>query len=178
MHFVNRVTRAARRGSAAIFLVAALAATLPAAAAAGVAAGAHFAAPQAPTLPGPSGGLLRVVLALALVLAAVVACAWLMRRLRGIGGGSSRAIEVLAQASLGARERAVLVRVGGHELLLGVASGSVRTLLVLGDTVAIAADAAESPAAGADPATGGVSAASPPAFATAFRTLLARSLGQ
>ena len=173
MHFVNRVTRAARRGSAAIFLVAALAAALPATAAA---AGAPFAAPQAPTLPGPSGGLLRVVLSLALVLAAVVACAWLMRRLRGIGGGGSRAIEVLAQASLGARERAVLVRVGGHELLLGVASGSVRTLLVLGDTVAVAADAAASPAAG--PATGGVSAASPPSFATAFRTLLARSLGQ
>jgi flagellar protein FliO/FliZ len=177
LHFVNRVTRAARRGSAAIFLVAALAAALPATAAA-AAAGAPFAAPQPPTLPGPSGGLLRVVLALALVLGAVVACASLMRRLRGIGGGSSRAIEVLAQASLGARERAVLVRVGGHELLLGVASGSVRTLLVLGDTVAIAADAAESLAAGAGPASGCVSAASPPAFATAFRTLLARSLGQ
>jgi flagellar protein FliO/FliZ len=174
LHFVNRVTRAVRRGSAAIFLVAALAAALPATAA----ASAPFAAPHAPTLPGPSGGLLRLVLSLALVLGAVVACAWLMRRLRGIGGGGSRAIEVLAQASLGARERAVLVRVGGHELLLGVASGSVRTLLVLGDTVAIAADAAESQAAGAGPASGGVSAASPPAFATAFKTLLARSLGQ
>jgi flagellar protein FliO/FliZ len=172
LHFVNRFTRAARRGSVAIFLVAALVATLPATAA----AGAPFAAPQVPTLPGPSGGLLRVVLSLALVLGAVVACAWLMRRLRGISGGGSRAIEVLAQASLGARERAVLVRVGGHELLLGVASGSVRTLLVLGDTFAGAADAAAPPAAG--PAIAGVSAASPPSFATAFRTLLARSLGQ
>jgi flagellar protein FliO/FliZ len=170
LHFVNRVTRAARRGSAAIFLVAALAATLPATAAA--ATGAPFAAPQAPALPGPSGGLLRVVLSLALVLGAVVACAWLMRRLRGISGGGSRAIEVLAQASLGARERAVLVRVGGHELLLGVASGSVRTLLVLGDTVAVAADAAASPTPPA------ASATSTPSFATAFRTLLARSLGQ
>ena len=176
MIFVNRVTRAARRRGVAPFLAAALTLTLPAVSVA--AAGAPFAAPQAPVLPGPTGGLLRLALSLALVLGAVVASAWLMRRLRGFSGGGSRAIEVLAQASLGARERAVLVRVGGHELLLGVASGSVRTLLVLGDTVAVAADAAESAAAGAGPATGGVSAASPPSFATAFRTLLARSLGQ
>jgi flagellar protein FliO/FliZ len=174
--FVNRVTRAARRRGVAPFLAAALALTLPAVAAA--AAGAPFAAPQAPVLPGPTGGLLRLALSLALVLGAVVASAWLMRRLRGFSGGGSRAIEVLAQASLGARERAVLVRVGGHELLLGVASGSVRTLLVLGDSVAVAADAAARPAAAAAIAAAGPGAATPPSFATAFRTLLARSLGK
>ena len=175
MNFVNRVTRAARRRGAAPFLAAALTLTLPAVS---VAAGAPFAAPQAPALPGPTGGLLRLALSLALVLGAVMASAWLMRRVRGFSGGGSRAIEVLAQASLGARERAVLVRVGGHELLLGVASGSVRTLLVLGDSVAVAADAAARSAAAAAIAATGPGAAAPPSFATAFRTLLARSLGK
>jgi flagellar protein FliO/FliZ len=175
LSFVNRVTRAAAGGRAAMILAAALGAALPAVAAA---AGAPFAAPQAPALPGPTGGLLRVLLSLALVLAAVVASAWLMRRLRGLGAGDSRAIEVLAQASLGARERAVLVRVGGHELLLGVASGSVRTLLVLGDSIAIAADAAAQRAAHAADKAVGASVTAAPSFATALRTLLARSRGK
>lgn len=160
MKSVNRITPAAR---AAGLL---LAVALPT-----MAAATPFAAPQPPTLPGPTGGLLRVVLSLALVLAAVVGSAWLMRRLRGVGGGDGRAIEVLAQAALGTRERAVLIRVGGHELLLGVAAGSVRTLLVLGDSVAVAAAASGTTATS-------TAAAPPPSFATALRTLLARSVGK
>lgn len=131
-----------------------------------------FAVPQAPALPDATGGLLRVALSLALVVGAVIASAWLMRRLRGIGGGTHQAIEVLAQTSLGTRERAVLVRVGDHELLLGVAAGSVRTLLVLGDSVITATDATRADGAGAQPT--GVHT---PSFGTAFRTLLARKLG-
>jgi flagellar protein FliO/FliZ len=131
-----------------------------------------FAVPQAPALSDTTGGLLRVALSLALVVGAVIASAWLMRRLRGIGSGGHPAIEVLAQASLGTRERAVLVRVGGHELLLGVAAGSVRTLLVLGDSVVTAADASRPAVAGAR-AAGGHN----PSFGTAFKTLLARKLG-
>jgi flagellar protein FliO/FliZ len=167
LNSVNRITRAARRGALAAGLLLALG--LPVAVAA-----TPFAAPQPPALPGPTGGLLRVVVSLALVLAAVVAAAWLMRRLRGVGGTDGRAIEVLAQASLGARERAVLIRVGGHELLLGVAAGSVRTLLVLGDSVAVAAaGAGAAGAAGASAAT-----TAPPSFAAALRTLLARSMSK
>jgi flagellar biogenesis protein FliO len=101
-----------------------------------------------------------------------------MRRLRGLGGAGNRAIEVLAQASLGTRERVVLVRVGGHELLLGVASGSVRTLLVLGDSIAVAADAATSGAASASAAADAAVGAAPSSFATALRTLLVRGLRQ
>lgn len=166
------ITRAAYRCGGAGALL--LAASLPAAA-----ASAQFAAPQAPALPAPGGGLLRVVVSLALVLAAVAGAAWLLRRLRGLGGSDARLIELLAQTPLGTRERIVLVRVGGHELLLGVAAGSVRTLLVLGDSVARAADAPGHPATGpgpgaAVPADGGA----PPSFASALRAVLARSLGK
>ena len=170
MNSVNRITCVARRGCALAVL---LATTLPA-----VAANAPFAAPQAPSLPGPTGGLLRVVVSLALVLAAVAGSAWLLRRLRGLGGAEGRMIELVAQASLGTRERVVLVRVAGHELLLGVAAGSVRTLLVLGDSIAQAADAADRAAGAGTPEGGQAGGASPPSFATAFRTVLARSLGK
>ncbi|MFO1401150.1 MAG: flagellar biosynthetic protein FliO [Steroidobacteraceae bacterium] len=175
---MNRITRAPnwRRAGMALLL---LAATLPAAAAAAAAAGTPFAAPQAPALPGPTGGLLRVVVSLALVLAAVAAAGWVLRRMRGLGTGDGRAIELVAQAALGSRERVVLVRVGGHELLLGVAAGSVRTLLVLGDSVAVAADAAARTAASASasaPAT--AAAAAPPSFAAALRAVVARSFGR
>lgn len=75
-------------------------------------------------------GLMRVVIALLLVLGAIIAAGRLARRVRGVGGGSSSALQVLGQLSLGARERAVLIRVGEHQLLIGVAPGNVRTLHV------------------------------------------------
>jgi flagellar protein FliO/FliZ len=90
-----------------------------------------FAAPTPTAIPASPAGLVRVVLGLALVLALVFAAAWLMRRLRAIQGSSSDGITVLAQTSLGARERAILIQVGGQKLLLGAGPGSVRTLLVL-----------------------------------------------
>jgi flagellar protein FliO/FliZ len=130
-----------------------------------------FAAPVQPAVPSAAGGLLRVILALLVVLAAVLAAAWLARRMRAIsGGGSSSSLELLAQLPLGTRERAVLVRVGERQLLLGVAAGSVRTLHVL-EPAASAVNAASSPqpgAAGAD-----VSVARP-----SFKSLLLKSLGK
>ncbi len=59
-----------------------------------------------------------------LVLAAVFVVALLVKRLRLATGGAANGIEVLAQASLGAKERAVIIRVGSERLLLGVASGT------------------------------------------------------
>jgi flagellar protein FliO/FliZ len=95
------------------------------------AAGTPFAAPVAQSAPSTTGGTLRVTLAMILVLGAVMAAAWLARRLRGVSGASTSALEVLAQVSLGARERAVLIRVGERQVLIGVAPGNVRTLHVV-----------------------------------------------
>jgi flagellar protein FliO/FliZ len=90
-----------------------------------------FAAPTPTAIPAAPGSLLRVLLGLGLVLALVFAAAWLMRRLRAIQGAGTDGITVLAQTSLGARERVVLVQVGAQKLLLGAGPGNVRTLLVL-----------------------------------------------
>jgi flagellar protein FliO/FliZ len=94
---------------------------------------ARFAAPDvASSLPtGTAGGIGQVTVALLLVLAAVFAVAVLIKRLRAVTGAGVNGIEVLAQTSLGSKERAVIVRVGDTRLLLGVASGQVSLLQTL-----------------------------------------------
>ena len=92
-----------------------------------------FAAPQ--TAPaahaGGLGGLGEVTLALLLVLGAVFALAWLLKRVRVFSSRAGAAVEVLAQVPLGQKERAVLIKVGPSQILLGVAPGRVNTLHVL-----------------------------------------------
>jgi hypothetical protein len=68
--------------------------------------------------------------------------------------------------------------VGGHERRLGVAAGCVRTLLVLGDSVAVAAEAAARATSGTLSRQSAVASDAPPSFASAFRAALARSLGK
>jgi flagellar protein FliO/FliZ len=76
-------------------------------------------------------------LSLLIVLAAVFAAAWLMRRLRGFGRVGAGTMDVLAELPLSSKERAVLVRVGSQQLLLGVAPGRVTTLHVLVEPITI-----------------------------------------
>ena len=135
------------------------------------AAATPFAAPVQPAVPSPAGGLLRVTVALLVVLAAVLAAAWLARRMRAVGGGgSSSSLELLAQLPLGTRERAVLVRVGDRQLLLGVAAGNVRTLHVL-EPQPVEVNAASR--AQSDEHTAAVGAERP-----SFKSLLLKSLGR
>jgi flagellar protein FliO/FliZ len=90
----------------------------------------RFAAPPAAeAVPAPAAGLAQVTLSLLLVLGAVFAAAWLMRRLRGPGRAAAEgAIVVLADRVVGSRERVVLLQVGSEKLLVGVAPGNVRML--------------------------------------------------
>jgi len=92
-----------------------------------------FAAPQ--TAPaahaGGLGGLGEVTLALLVVLGAVFALAWLLKRLRGLRPRAGNGLEVIAHVPLGQKERAVLLKVGPNQILLGVAPGRVNTLYVL-----------------------------------------------
>jgi flagellar protein FliO/FliZ len=94
---------------------------------------ARFADPNvAASLPsGGASGIGQVTFALLLVLVAVFVVALLVKRLRAVTGAGSNGIEVLAQTSLGAKERAVIVRVDGERLLLGVANGNVSLLKTL-----------------------------------------------
>ncbi len=131
-----------------------------------------FATPAHQALPSAAGGVVRVTIALIIVLAAVFGAAWLQRRLHGATGARHGGLEVLAQLSLGPRERAVLVRVGAQQLLLGVASGSVRMLHV----VDAANLSAELPVGGGTDS--GLTAPTAGMQRPSFRSLLLRSLGK
>ena len=92
-----------------------------------------FASPHAlgATAPGGLGGLASVTLALLIVLGAIFGIAWMARRLRGLGNRVGGALDLIASVPLGPKERAVLLRVGKEQILLGVAPGSVTRLHVL-----------------------------------------------
>jgi flagellar protein FliO/FliZ len=122
-----------------------------------------FAAPAAIGQPStPSvGGLGQVTLALLIVLGAVFAVAWVVKRMRGFGNRVGNAIDVIADIPLGQKERAVLLKVGKAQILIGVAPGQVNTLHVLAEPI----DLTPPPA-------------SPTDSRPTFRQLMMRSLGK
>jgi len=121
-----------------------------------------FAAPHAAAAaPVGAGGFASVTIALLVVLAVIFAVAWLARRVRGIGNRVGSAIDVLADMPLGPKERAVLLKVGAEQILVGVAPGRVSALHVLREPVEITKTG--TPAAPA---------------AASFGALLKRSLGK
>lgn len=75
---------------------------------------------------------IRMVLGLAAVLALLGATAWVSRRFRAGAQARGGQIEVVSGLSLGARERVVLIRVGGDQVLVGVSPSGMRALHVLG----------------------------------------------
>jgi flagellar protein FliO/FliZ len=124
-----------------------------------------FAAPQAASSPHPVGvgGLGEVAFALIVVLAAIFVIAWVVRRMRLVGNRVGGAIDVLADVPLGQKERAVLLKVGTQQILLGVAPGRVNTLHVLAEPI----DLTKPPAGGSGDSAGNT-----------FRNVLMRSLGK
>jgi flagellar protein FliO/FliZ len=127
----------------------------------------HAASPIVAAAPGAgtAGGVASVTFALLLVLAAIFAFAWLARRVRGFGNRSGNALDVIAEMPLGPKERAVLLKVGTEQILIGVAPGRVSALHVLRE-----------PIAPAQSATAAVPSAAPDR--PSFRALLKRSLGK
>ena len=135
----------------------------------GFAQAAPFAAPEQ-IAPAHTGiGALRVVVALLVVIGAVIVAGRIARRMRGFGGGGTAGLEVIGQLPVGPRERAVLIRVGEHQLLLGVAPGQVRTLHVFEELVPSRAAVAD-----ASP----TSAVAAPVDRPTFKSILLKSLGK
>jgi flagellar protein FliO/FliZ len=94
-----------------------------------LAAGSAFA--QDPASPMSPGSLLQVFGGLLLVLALVMGAAWVLRRIGRVPGLSNQAIRTIGAASVGTRERVVLLEVAGTWILVGVAPGQVRSLATL-----------------------------------------------
>jgi flagellar protein FliO/FliZ len=78
-----------------------------------------------------AGSLLQVFIGLVAVLLLIAATAWMAKRLGVTHGGTSSLLHVVSSASVGARERVVVVEVGESWLVVGVAPGSVNALMTL-----------------------------------------------
>jgi len=82
-----------------------------------------------------AGYLAQVLGSLVVVFLCLFAVVYMLKRFNSVGVGSGSALRVLGSASVGQREKVVLLEVGNEQLLLGVAQGSVRTLHVLPEPV-------------------------------------------
>lgn len=85
--------------------------------------------------PMAADNLLQTGLGLFMVLALILAVAWIARRMGRFQGGSGSSLRVIGGLSMGTRERVVLIQVGETQLLVGVAPGRVQTLHVLPEAV-------------------------------------------
>jgi len=69
----------------------------------------------------------QLLVGLVIVIVAILLVLWLVKRFTGLGV-QGRHLKVVAALPLGTREKAVLIDVGGKQLLLGVAPGRVSLL--------------------------------------------------
>lgn len=85
---------------------------------------------QSGPAPAPAGaaGMLQVLGGLLLVLALLVGLAWTFKRFGAHPQRAAGAIKIIGGATVGQRERVVLIEVGGTWLVIGVAQGHVTTL--------------------------------------------------
>ena len=92
-------------------------------------AGAAQAAEQAG--PASASSLLQVLLGLIVVLGLLAGTAWIIRRLGLARPSSASAVKVIGGASIGTRERVVLVEVADQWIVVGVAPGCVNALATM-----------------------------------------------
>ena len=91
-------------------------------------AAAHAAETQAVSA---AGSLLQVFIGLVAVQLLIAATAWAAKRMGVARGATSALAHVVASASVGTRERVVVVEVGDAWLVVGVAPGRVNALATL-----------------------------------------------
>ena len=102
-------------------------------------------ATPAAAVPGfDAGGLVEMMLSLALVVGLIIALSWVIGRLRNVSRSGSGAISVVAEVVVGPKERIVLVRVGDRQALVGVSAAGLSALSLLDENIVV-------PDAGATP---------------------------
>ncbi|PAV27369.1 flagellar protein FliO/FliZ [Tamilnaduibacter salinus] len=79
--------------------------------------------------------LLTLGASLVAVIAVIIGCAWLIRRMNGMTGVNHHAMKVVSVLAVGSRERIALVEVGGTQILVGITPSAIRTLHVFDEPV-------------------------------------------
>lgn len=84
----------------------------------------------------PTGGVFKMVLGLAIVLAVMAIITWLLKRMVPGVGSKQSVIRIVGGVSVGSRERVVVLEVAGRWLVVGVAPGQVNRIanLEIGST--------------------------------------------
>lgn len=90
-----------------------------------------------PVAPVQPSDLLSVGTGLVLVIAAVLAFAFIYSRTQGLRGGNSDVINVLASKAVGPKERIMLVEVANTQLVIGMTSSNVQTLHIFEQPISI-----------------------------------------
>jgi flagellar protein FliO/FliZ len=128
-------------------------------------------ADAAENAPPPSamgaGSMLQFGLGLAIVLGLIVAAGWFMKRF-SLGPSAGGLVKVIAGASIGQRERVVVVEVGETWMVLGVAPGRVNALHTM----------PKGEIAAAAPTHGGTAVPAPAAFAAWLKDTMEKRRGQ
>lgn len=73
---------------------------------------------------------MQSLLSLMIVVGAIFALAWILRRVQNLRPKGSAVLRVHSGLSVGNRERVLWIEAGGQHLLIGVAPGRVNTLHV------------------------------------------------
>lgn len=81
--------------------------------------------------PAAAGSLLQVFVGLVAVLGLIAGLAWMARRMGLARVGASGLLTVVGSASVGTRERVVVLEIGESWLVVGVGAGNVSALATL-----------------------------------------------
>jgi len=77
----------------------------------------------------PSGGIMKMLLGLVIVLAVMALITWVLKRMvPGVGNNKQSVVRVVGCVSVGSRERVVVLEVADRWIVVGVASGQVNGL--------------------------------------------------
>lgn len=87
--------------------------------------------PEVTPVVSTAGSLLQVFIGLVAVLLLIAGAAWMAKRMGVSQMGASTLLRVISSASVGTRERVVVVEIGESWLVVGVAPGSVNALATL-----------------------------------------------
>ena len=84
----------------------------------------------------PTGGVLKMVLGLGIVLAVMALISWVVKRMMPGVANKQSIVRVVGGVSVGSRERVVVLEVAGRWIVIGVAPGKISRLANL-DVAAI-----------------------------------------
>ncbi|MCP5245823.1 MAG: flagellar biosynthetic protein FliO [Burkholderiales bacterium] len=82
----------------------------------------------------------KMIFSLVLVLVIIIAIAWMLKRFAIIPTTATGPIKIVSAASVGQRERVVIVEIEDTWLVLGVAPGKVNTLHSMEKSASISSD--------------------------------------